>query len=339
MNKHWSLCYGENRRQGNANLLVPKGSEPVPFAVVNLNQISGTEPSFINVTDIDRLFGTATRIGSGFKVNFGIVPLIAIAVKHGNACGAAIGDDSNEVLQELVEGDPDAISGGIVLVNFKLKKEGTSILRKHMMAKNSKRILDGVVAPAFTSAAVNDLIRTNGRCRLFVDEDLKNEGLGEASIDASERYRQVRGGMLVQDGDPFVLKLPESWQISLSLQQSRDIVLGWAIGSTSNSNTIVLTKNSMLIGAGTGQRSRVMACKLALLYADTYGHEIEGAIAYSDSFFPFPDGPEALARAGVSVIFATSGSIRDEEIAIACEKAHVILLTLPDSETRGFFGH
>ena len=110
---------------------------------------------------------------------------------------------------------------------------------------------------------------------------------------------------------------------------------------TSNSNTITIVENGMLIGNGVGQQSRVRGCRLAIANARTckHGKKLKTAVAYSDSFFPFVDGPMTLIRAGIRAVFATTASIRDAEV-LACFLAHeVTFYTLPDSVARGFFGH
>src|SRR5581483_1728011 len=140
-------------------------------------------------------------------------------------------------------------------------------------------------------------------------------------------------------------------------QQRQDMVLAWAVGSTSNSNTISLVKNGQLIGNGVGQQDRVGAAQLALtrttnafpeLTTDTDNvtltvkldkKKLAGAVAYSDSFFPFPDGPELLAKAGVKAILTSSGSVGDEAVIKTLTDAGVSLVMLPDRVGRGFFMH
>ena len=125
----------------------------------------------------------------------------------------------------------------------------------------------------------------------------------------------------------------------LSDSQKSDLVLAWAVGSTSNSNTVSLIKNNMLIGNGVGQQDRVSCCQLAIKRAKDAGHDINGSAAYSDSFFPFVDGPQTLIEAGVKTIFATSGSVKDDEVKKFCADKGTTLVMLPDSQARGFFGH
>jgi AICAR transformylase/IMP cyclohydrolase PurH len=122
-------------------------------------------------------------------------------------------------------------------------------------------------------------------------------------------------------------------------QQLEDLVLAWAIGCTSNSNTIALTRDGMLLGNGVGQQDRVSAAELAIKRAEAAHHDIGGAAAYSDSFFPFPDGPKALSDAGVTALFTTSGSVKDEEVFKSITDSGVALYTIPDGLGRGFFNH
>jgi phosphoribosylaminoimidazolecarboxamide formyltransferase/IMP cyclohydrolase len=121
----------------------------------------------------------------------------------------------------------------------------------------------------------------------------------------------------------------------------RSLVLAWAIGSTSNSNTITLVNSNRLIGNGVGQQDRVSAAELAIKRAQDagHGHRLKGAVAYSDSFFPFPDGAQKLIDEGVSAILTSSGSVKDEEVFETITEAGVSLYTVPDSAGRGFYAH
>ncbi len=338
---HRILKYGENARQRDARHFVAKTAKGDPLSLDKFELVEGASPSYVNMTDIDRVLATATRIGRSWLNNFLRVPRLAIAVKHGNACGVGVADNPYEALIKMVSGDPEAISGGIILVNFEVNAEYADLLRSHLMPNRERRVLDSVIAPSFTPEAIEILARKKtGKCRLLANPALGGESLGRyGAIDSTLRFRQVRGGFLVQDGDSFIFEIPMEWQGNLSPRIQEDLVFAWAIGSTSNSNTITIVRHRKLLGQGVNQRSRKMAAKVALLYTEEYGHDTEGAVAYSDSFFPFADGPEVLAKAGIKTIFATSGSIRDKEVAKACEEWGVTLLTLPDTEARGFFGH
>lgn len=329
--KQSALCkYGENAYQAPAALFDTETSDLLALSAFSV--IEGTPPSYNNWCDIDRLLQTATHIAAAFDTNRGKVPYMAIGVKHGNACGAAVGDNAEEVLKNMLAGDPLSIFGGLVLANFPIDDECSEVL--------AGKMLDGVIAPSFTEGARDRLRRKGDRCRF-----IENPALGTLSkdaLDVAPRTRYVRGGFLRQPNYTYVANLSAQELQKLgdaSKMQEDDMLLASAVGSTSNSNTIALVKNGMLIGNGVGQQDRVGAAKLVIERATRAGHDIKGASAYSDSFFPFPDGPQTLIDAGVGAIFSTSGSVKDKDTIELCASKNVPLYLIPDSLGRGFFGH
>ena len=332
------LKYGENAWQTPAGLFASKSDDPLSIHQFKL--IAGTALSYNNLADVDRLLQTITHIAAGFDVNFGQAPKIAVGVKHGNPCGASVDENPHQAIEKMLEGDLRAIFGGLVMVNFTVDEAAAEILLSYQMTENKRRLLDGIIAPEFSPGAIEMLKRKGDKCRFLVNPALAN--LSKDSLDQHQRFRYVRGGFLRQPNYTFVLDLQASeLEISekLSEEKKQDVILAWAIGSTSNSNTITLVKDSQLIGNGVGQQDRVSGCQLAIKRAQDASHKTEGAVAYSDSFFPFVDGVEALFRAGVKTIFTTSGSVRDEEIRKFCADNGITLVMLPDIQARGFFGH
>ena len=167
-------------------------------------------------------------------------------------------------------------------------------------------------------------------------------GLSKDSLETSLIYRNVRGGMLVQPNYTFVADLEADYTErhgNVSEQQKRDLVQAWAVGSTSNSNTICIVKDGRMLGNGVGQQDRVGAAKLAVTRATGRNHDVSGAAAYSDSFFPFSDGPLVLADAGITAILTSSGSVKDPEVVETLAAKNVATIMLPDKTGRGFFGH
>jgi phosphoribosylaminoimidazolecarboxamide formyltransferase/IMP cyclohydrolase len=353
--------YGENGWQ------VPAGV----YADSNINDelspkqfttVAGISPSYNNSADVDRLLQTMTHIAAAFNANpsptlplggegGSAVPKIAVGVKHGNPCGAAISEDPAEAIKKMLEGDLRAIFGGLVMLNFEVDEILAEILLSHKI-ESGRRLLDGIIAASFTQAAIDMMKRKGDKCRFIVNNNLSK--LNKNSLDTHSRFRYVRGGFLKQPNYNFILDLSvadvvasfmgpsqpnKSGNYNLSEAQKADVLLAWAVGSTSNSNTVTLVKDGMLIGNGVGQQDRVSCCQLAIKRATDAKHEINGATAYSDSFFPFTDGPQTLIDAGVKTIFATSGSVRDEEVKKLCLEKEVTLIMLPDKEARGFFGH
>ena len=341
--------YGENGWQTPAGLFESKLFIPDPLAVSQFKLVAGTAPSYNNLADVDRLLQTITHIGAGFDVNFSqqsipggeknkVLRAIAVGGKHGNSCGAGISNNPKIAIEKMLEGDLRAIFGGVVMVNFSIDESLAEVLLSHRMENNQRRLLDGVVAPAFTKEAVDLLKRKGDKCRFLVNPALEN--LTKSSLDTNFRFRYVRGGFLKQPNYTYVLDLSQA-EINgeISEPQKIDLVLAWAVGATSNSNTVTLVKDQMLIGNGVGQQDRVGGCELAVKRAKDSGHEPSGSCAYSDSFFPFVDGVAVLATAGIKTVFATSGSVRDEEIKKFCADSKIALLMLPDAQARGFFGH
>lgn len=342
--------YGENAWQKQTGLFSSLILDPL--SLTNFRLIAGTAPSYNNWCDADRLLQTMTHIAAGFDVNFGQVPKIAVGVKHGNACGASVADDPTLAIQKMLEGDLRAIFGGVVMVNFEVDEKLAEILLTHKMslatgrdgsqsAPTAPRLFDGIIAPSFTPSAIELLKRKGDKCRFLVNPALSS--LSKKSLDEHPRFRYVRGGFLKQPNYTFILDFRlNDLEIAgnhLSDHQKSDIILAWAVGSTSNSNTVTIVKDGMLLGNGVGQQDRVGGCELAIKRATDAYHNLKNATAYSDSFFPFPDGPLKLIEAGIQTIFGTRGSVNDEETKKICARNGVILITLPDSKARGFFGH
>jgi phosphoribosylaminoimidazolecarboxamide formyltransferase / IMP cyclohydrolase len=333
--------YGENPWQGGAGIYMERNGKN-PLAYNRYEQHGGIETSYNNVVEFaERMTQTITHIAAGFEHNFGEVPALALGVKHGNACGAAYADTPQEVIKKMLEGDERAIFGGSVMLNFEIDKELAELLMSHDMKDGQKRLLDIVIAAGVTDEAKEILQRKTGKLRLLTNPALAS--LGMDSLDTAQRSRYIPDGMAVQDNYTYVPEIRQAELLAggwMSPEQERDLVLAWAVGSTSNSNTITIVENGMVIGNGVGQQDRVGAAELALKRAVDADHDSEGAVAYSDSFFPYPDGAEVLADAGVRVILATSGSINDSNVADALRaKGIQSFLTFPDKTSRGFFGH
>jgi phosphoribosylaminoimidazolecarboxamide formyltransferase/IMP cyclohydrolase len=328
--------YGENAHQAPAYLYGRATDDPL--ALQHFKVLLGN-PGFNNWVDVDRLLATITRIAATFAINHDDVPYIAVGGKHGNACGAAYGSTTEEVIRMMVEGDPLALFGGLVITNFEIGAAEAELLHAHL-AGSTRRVLDGVIAPSFTEGAIDHLKRRGDRCSFIVNPEL--EFIDNGSLDTAPRFRYVRGGFLTQPNYSFVLDIQSddcTKHGKADFDQELDMLLAHAICQTSNSNTITLVKDGKLIGNGVGQQSRVGCGKVVIMRASDSGHDVTGAVAASDSFFPFTDGVETLIEAGVAAILSTSGSVRDQEVIACCTSKNVPLYLVPDKVGRGFFGH
>jgi phosphoribosylaminoimidazolecarboxamide formyltransferase/IMP cyclohydrolase len=333
----------ENLKYGESPYLTPAahykvGDDTDTLALHNFELVEGDARSFIGLTDADCLLQGLTHIAAGFEQNFGKVPLMAMGVKHGNACGAAVGDDPITVIKQMIAGDKRALFGGVIMTNFPITRAVAQAMTE-LEPGDPPRLFDGVFAPAFDAEVPEILQRKQGKCRMMANPALAS--LTIDSLDHTTRRRQIRGGYLTQPNYTFVLDITRSdvHGEPLSDKENQDLIMAWAIGCISNSNTITLVRDGQLIGNGVGQQDRVGAAELAIKRARDAGHDVKGSVAWSDSFFPAPDGPEVLGKAGVRAIFSSSGSKRDQETIDMCAKIGVTLLMQPDSEVRGFAKH
>lgn len=334
------LRYGENPNQSAHLVKYPDVEKLDPLAIGNFELVQGDNPGLINLTDLDRSLASLTRVASGLHRNSGETPNIAVGVKHGNACGAAFGEDDKKVTDKMLAGNPLSIFGGVLMLNYNVDKE----VADHIFytPAGARRFIDTVIAPSVDEDAMGPFTAPNGReVRLITNPALAE--LTENSQDKEDQVRQVRGGQLVQQRSPDILDFASiditAHSEKLTPEQERWLILAWGIGSTSNSNTINLVKNDMLLSNGVSQQDRVGAAELAIKIADKAGHAIRGSVAYSDSFFPKADGPQVLIDAGVSGILATEAGNEFEVVKEAVISQGVAFYTRPDSVGRGFSNH
>ncbi len=340
--------YGENAYQAPSKVFQTNESR---FSPDKFKLLTETPLSYNNFCDRDKILQTITHISAGFEINFGErAPYIAIAVKHGNACGVGLGAKPMEALEKMIEGDVRAIHGGSIFTNFKIDEEEAETLIHYRVENNGRRLLDTVTAPDFSNIAVEILARKKGKCRIVMNNNLAD--IRVEDLDRNIRERFIRDGFLTQPNYTFVPNFKDAEvagekNILENKNVLSDLILAWGIGCTSNSNTITIVKNGKLIGNGVGQQDRVGAAKLAIMRADDASEslklganaDLRDTVAYSDSFFPFADGPKVLIDRGVKIIFATSGSINDKEVIDSCTKAGATMVLFPDKQARGFAWH
>jgi phosphoribosylaminoimidazolecarboxamide formyltransferase/IMP cyclohydrolase len=245
-----------------------------------------------------------------------------VIVKHTNPCGAAERESLLEAWHAALAGDPDAAFGGVVAltrpVDAELATELTSIF------------LEVVVAPGFEPAAI-EVLATKPNLRLVNDETLTGDPAGPRPngtmrVGSLDSFRTAGGAVLVGAADDL-LDDPAEWA-TLSTrqptpQEAADLDLAWRLVRGVMSNAIVLVRDGQLVGLGSGQVSRVDACRQAVAKAERFHAPAgaTGAAAASDAFFPFADGPQVLLDAGVTAIVQPGGSVRDAEVLAAVDRA------------------
>ena len=290
LEKFQDLRYGENPHQ-TAGFWVPTGSRP-------FEQLQGKELSYNNLLDLD----SAIRLAGAFRE-----PAIAV-IKHTNPCGVARQDTLTDALRLAIESDPVSAFGGIIGANREF--DGDCARRIADM------FLEVIVAPSFSDEALEVLAKKKNLRLVTVD------GQGP-----QEQWRSAAGGMLIQSAD--VIGGRESWKVVTEHQPSDEEMDGlefaWIVCAHVKSNAIVLTRAAQSVGIGAGQMSRVDAAKVAIMKAIL---PAAGSFAASDAFFPFRDGLDILADAGVRAVIQPGGSVRDAEvIAAANERGLTMVFT------------
>lgn len=330
-------CKAENAWQGPAVVYTTSWMDPL--ALSNFSRVEGSKLSHNNRRDLQGALQTMTHIAAGFLKNFGTVPYIAIGVKHSSGCAAGVSEASSlDALRKMIESRPQTIFGGTVLTNFDIDGQDADVLSYHKYG-GKRRVLDVVAGSGATPLARRVLTRAEGRCRILVNKEL--DGAGAARLDTAPLIKYARGEMQVQSNYTFVFDKSQSYvrcHGEFDLPAWKDLVLAWAVGSTSPSNTITLVRDGMVVANAVGQHDRLIAVDLALAIARRTEHSVEGAVAYSDSYFPFVDAPKVLIDAGVKTIFTMTGSIRDTEVISYMVNRGVRLVTMPEAAGRGFYG-
>ena len=305
------LRYGENPHQSAALYRTGYG----PAGLAGAEQLHGKEMSYNNYVDTD----AARRAAYDFDE-----PAVAI-IKHANPCGVAVGADVAEAHRRAHACDPVSAFGGVIAANRPVTKE--------MAEQVAEVFTEVIVAPGYEDGAV-EVLQGKKNIRILVCEDLGRGGI---------ETRPISGGLLMQERDSFQAEgdSPEGWTLATGEPASdevlADLAFAWRACRSAKSNAILLAKDGASVGIGMGQVNRVDSCKLAVERANTLAEGVErarGAVAASDAFFPFEDGPQVLIDAGVTAIVQPGGSVRDELTIEACKAAGV---TMYFTGTRHFF--
>jgi phosphoribosylaminoimidazolecarboxamide formyltransferase/IMP cyclohydrolase len=288
------MRYGENPHQraayyarvGEGHLL--SGAE----------KLQGKDLSFNNLNDLDAARTLLAELGDRPA---------AVIVKHATPCGAGVGDTLPEAYAKALASDPLSAFGGIVALNGAVSGE--------LAGEVTKVFTEVLVAPGYTPEATETLATKPNISVLRAGE------LGLPGLSAKD----VTGGLLLQDTD--VVEDDSGYRLVTrrepAPEQMEDLLFAWRVAKRVRSNAIVLARDGGTVGIGGGQTSRVDAAELAVKKA---GERTRGAVAASDAFFPFADGVEALAEAGITAVIQPGGSKRDEEVIEAANERGVAMV-------------
>jgi phosphoribosylaminoimidazolecarboxamide formyltransferase / IMP cyclohydrolase len=297
------LRYGENPHQRAAFY---RETTHRSGTLADATRLQGDMPSFNNLLDLDAAYRIARDYTS---------PTVAI-VKHTDPVGLASHDELVEAYRHALETDPVAAFGGIVGVNREL--DGATARE---IAANS---YEAVVAPGFSQAAIGILRGKPGLELLAIPPD-PTDGMRDYGI-ASLDFKRVAGGLLVESQDELGLdrgRLQVVTQRRPTLEELTDMLFAWRAVRHVRSNAIVLARNGATVGIGAGQASRQVSVEIAVRRA---GDRAKLAVLASDAYFPFPDGIQAAAGAGITAIIQPGGSIRDEMAIEVADRHHMAMV-------------
>jgi len=297
------LRYGENPHQRAAFY---RETTHRSGTLADAEQLTGARPSFNNLLDLD----AAYRIARDYTA-----PTVAI-VKHTDPVGLASNDELVEAYRKALETDPVASFGGIVGVNREL--DGATARE---IAANS---YEAVIAPGFSQAALG-ILRQKATVELLAVPPDPTEGMRDYGI-ASLDFKRIAGGLLVETIDQLGLDRGALQVVTKrrpTLEELTDLLFAWRAVRHVRSNAIVLARNAATVGVGAGQASRQVSVEIALRRA---GDRAKLAVMASDAYFPFPDGIQLAANAGVTAIIQPGGSIRDEMAIEAADRHHMAMV-------------
>ena len=297
-----SLRYGENPHQSAAFYVERERFEP---SAATARQLQGKELSYNNIADTDAALECVKQ--------FDETPACVI-VKHANPCGVAVGTTLLEAYERAFATDPESAFGGIVAFNRPLDDVTAA-------AVVARQFVEVLVAPEVSAAA---------RAVLAEKKNLRLLACGAWCETQTPRldFKRVTGGVLVQTADlALSAQLRTVTARTPNEDEWRDLLFAWRVAKFVKSNAIVYARDRATVGIGAGQMSRVNSARIAAFKAEQAGLTVRGAVMASDAFFPFRDGIDQAADAGVRAVIQPGGSVRDEEV-IAAANEHGIAMIL-----------
>jgi phosphoribosylaminoimidazolecarboxamide formyltransferase/IMP cyclohydrolase len=291
------LRYGENPHQAGA-LYLERGASSGTVATARVLQ--GKEVSYNNLADADAALECIKA--------FADAPACVI-VKHANPCGVALGDSSLHAYERAFATDPVSAFGGIIAFNRALDAPTVQALLH-------RQFVEVVLAPQ-VPVEVLELFKAKPNVRVL------QTGAWPSAPAPALDFKRIAGGLLVQDADSDALTEADLKIVSVrkpDAQQIRDLLFAWKVAMSVKSNAIVYAREAQTIGIGAGQMSRVVSARIAGWKAEEAGLTVTGSVMASDAFFPFRDGIDAAAAAGIAAVIQPGGSMRDKEVIAAADE-------------------
>lgn len=300
--KRQDMRYGENPHQKAAFYTE---RTPEEACISTAQQHQGKALSYNNIADTDAALECVKCFDEP----------ACVIVKHANPCGVAIAESPLKAYELAFQTDPTSAFGGIIAFNRELDAETASRIVEQQFS-------EVIIAPSVSDDA------------LAVTAEKKNVRVLSCGQWQPQRapaldYKRVNGGLLVQDRDIHEISRDDLKIVSKrqpTEEELRDLMFAWNVCQYVKSNAIVYCKNNQTIGIGAGQMSRVYSAKIAGIKAADENLEVKGSVMASDAFFPFRDGIDAAAQAGITAVIQPGGSMRDEEVIAAADEANMAMV-------------
>ncbi|MGM0813377.1 bifunctional phosphoribosylaminoimidazolecarboxamide formyltransferase/IMP cyclohydrolase [Thioalkalivibrio sp.] len=294
------LRYGENPHQTAAFY---REIAPAPGTLASFRQLQGKALSYNNLADADAAWECVRQFEEP----------ACVIVKHANPCGVALAQSPLMAYERAFQTDPTSAFGGIIAFNRPLDGDTAQAIV-------SRQFVEVILAPEIRPGALR---ATGAKGNVRVLE------IPAAEVPPGLDFKRVGGGLLVQDADAGSLAQVELRCVTgraPTEQEERDLRFAWRVAKYVKSNAIVYARDEQTVGVGAGQMSRVYSAKIAGIKAADEGLRVAGSVMASDAFFPFRDGIDAAAEAGITAVIQPGGSMRDEEVVAAANEHGIAML-------------
>ncbi len=295
-----TMRYGENPHQKAAFYV----EENAPIGIASATQIQGKELSYNNIADTDAALECVKQ--------FDGAPACVI-VKHANPCGVAVAPSLSEAYQKAFSTDPESAFGGIIAFNQQLDADTAKLIV-------DKQFVEVIIAPS---------IAADAKAAIAAKKNVRLLECGQWDDTAHNQfeYKRVNGGLLLQENDlALTQEIRVVTKVQPTEQQMSDLMFAWKVAKFVKSNAIIYANDTMTIGVGAGQMSRVNSARIAGIKAEHAGLEVKGSVMASDAFFPFRDGIDNAASVGISAVIQPGGSMRDDEVIAAADEAGMAMV-------------
>jgi phosphoribosylaminoimidazolecarboxamide formyltransferase/IMP cyclohydrolase len=298
-----TMRYGENPHQ---NAAFYREKSPASGTIAAARQLQGKELSYNNIADADAALECVKSFNDLHT---------CVIVKHANPCGVAQDNSLLAAYDKAYVTDPTSAFGGIIAFNRELNEATAAEIVK-------RQFVEVIIAPTISAAAQTVLAEK---------QNVRVLECGQWSSDnqAAFDFKRVAGGLLVQDKDIGEITAADIKIVSKRApteQEMADLLFAWKVAKFVKSNAIVYCKNGQTIGVGAGQMSRVYSARIAGIKATDAGLDVPGSAMASDAFFPFRDGIDSAAEAGITAVIQPGGSMRDNEVIAAADEHNIAMV-------------